>query len=98
MSEIKPRVLGRKEIRAIKRETGVDLHRLMIDVMTTLGEGEDVKTNDLLEQMNPDVLDAIVDVLAPNNPALDVMPYIDLTNLAIETLTKTFGGEVEKKS
>jgi hypothetical protein len=97
MIEIASRLLGRKEIRAIKKNTNVDIHRLMLDVMKTTTTGEDIKTDDLLEHMTPDVIDAVVDCLFPNDPRLDSMSYMELTSLVIETLAKTFGGEVEKK-
>ena len=96
---LESRMLNRKEIRAIKKTKQVDLHKLMIDVMSGLTAGSDVTTQDLMAKMDEDVLDAILDHTFPANEAeIDRMSYMERMQLAVEILAKTFGEETEKKS
>lgn len=97
MSELKSRMLNRKEVRAIKEKRSVDLHSLMLDVLAN-AKGSDINEMDLLKKLTPEIVDSIVDHTYPANEAqLDSMSYLQLTNLTVEILAKTFGGELEKK-
>ena len=98
MSELQSRMLNRKEVKAIKKQSGIDLHKLMLDVISS-AKGDDIESMDIMRQMEPEVVDAILDHTFPNNESkLDEMSYLELANLTVEILGKTFGGEVEKKS
>ena len=96
---MEPRLLNRKELKAIKLKSGVDLHRLMLDVIGKLGTGEDLTIAQMMEAISPDVMDVVLDHVFPNNASkLDEMSYMELMQLTAEILGLTFGGQTEKKS
>lgn len=96
---LKPRLLNRKERKAIKENSGVDLHKLMLEIIGGVGEGKDVTTGDLMQTMTPDVIDAVVDAAFPDDQGkLDALSHTALLTLATEIISLSFGGDTEKKS
>lgn len=101
--ELVPRILGRKDLKAIKKNHNVDIHKLMLTVFQSFDKGEggeeaEINSLDIMKHITPEINDAVLDHTFPNNQSkLDEMSYSELVGLTVQVLGLTFGGAVEKE-